>query len=303
MHREELVIGTKLQPSVATFIKHGFQHHVRWPTLPLGVVLANTSTAINEEWLTVVESMPTYKVFHEFVEQVIEGALFLCVYLKKTQSETDTYVSMFDFDYYIVRPDATLVKVQKPPELRETLVHTFLDYRLKNTKTIELVAFSSGTTINEDLVNNMTFLDSEVFHREYANIKGTFPAERRSTNPFRIIAPRGAMRIFLETYSWIDTRAHFVPVMEMLRRRLVEDARSNQIQVTDDLSFDDSTASKYSPATKTLLVRDLVTMCVANFFGCNAQLGTYHRFDVRTINIDAFVKAVNAAFDKITKLV
>lgn len=303
MHREELAIGAKLQPSVATFIKHGFQHHIRWPTLPLGVVLANTSTAINEEWLTVVESLPTRKVFHEFTEQVLDGTLHMCVYLKKTQTEKDTYVSMFDFDYYTVRADASLAKVDKPHELRETLVHTFLDYRLKNTKTIELVAFSSGTAISEDLINNMSFLDSDTFSREYANIKGTFPVEPRSTTPFQIIAPRGNVRIFLETYPWIDTRAHFSAVMEMLRRQIIEDARSSQIQVTEDMSFDDGSASKYNPATKTLLVRDIVTMCIVNFFGCNAQLGTYHNFDMRAVKPEAFVKAVNAGIDKLVKLV
>ena len=38
MYREEKTLRIDLPPSVASFIKHGFRHHVRWPTLALGVV-------------------------------------------------------------------------------------------------------------------------------------------------------------------------------------------------------------------------------------------------------------------------
>ncbi|AAC55263.1 MC135L [Molluscum contagiosum virus subtype 1] len=303
MYREEKTLRIDLPPSVASFIKHGFRHHVRWPTLALGVVLANTTTAINEEWLTAVESMPTRKVFHAFVEPVLEGTLHMCVHLKKTQSEGDAYVSMHDFDYYVVRDDGTLSKLKKPKELRETLLHSFLEYRLKNTKSIELVAFSSGTQIREELLTHLAgVLDIEVFTREHANVKVTFPEEPRSTCPFGVIAPRGQLRIFFEAYPWVDTHQHLHAVLRLLERKLVADVRSSQILVTPELDFEGG-VSKYDPASRMLLVRDMVTMSIVNFFGARAQLDTYHDFDMRVVDTERFLSALAEAFATLRALV
>ncbi|UXY97996.1 DNA-directed RNA polymerase 35 kDa subunit, partial [Monkeypox virus] len=49
--REENSIVVELEPALATFIKQGFNNLVKWPLLNIGVVLYNTSTAVNEEWL------------------------------------------------------------------------------------------------------------------------------------------------------------------------------------------------------------------------------------------------------------
>ncbi|QGN68129.1 DNA-dependent RNA polymerase 35 kDa subunit) [Equine molluscum contagiosum-like virus] len=295
MLREERVIRAELAPSLATFLKHGYNRHLRWPVLNLGVVLANTTTSINEEWLTAVESMPTRKVFYEYAEQVLTRELRLCVYLKKVQTENDSYVSMHDFEYYVVREDATLVRVEKPAPLRETLVHTFLDYRLKNTKAIELIAFSSGTAISDELVNNLSFLDIEVFNREHANIRGTFSDEDKGVRPFMAIAPRGCFTLFLETYPWVDTRAHVGAMLRLLEARLEADVRAHQLRLTRELSFEDA-ASQYDKHTHTLLVRDLVTMSIANFFGAHTQLDTYHQFDMSVVDVERFLAALKDAF-------
>ncbi|AUL80610.1 hypothetical protein [Vaccinia virus] len=57
--REENSIVVELGPSLATFIKQGFNNLVKWPLVNIGIVLSNTSTAVNEEWLTAVEHIPT----------------------------------------------------------------------------------------------------------------------------------------------------------------------------------------------------------------------------------------------------
>ncbi|WKF41435.1 DNA-directed RNA polymerase 35 kDa subunit, partial [Monkeypox virus] len=156
--REENSIVVELEPALATFIKQGFNNLVKWPLLNIGVVLYNTSTAVNEEWLTAVEHIPTMKIFYKHIHKILTREMGFLVYLKRSQSEHDNYITLYDFDYYIIDKDTNSVTmVDKPTELKETLLHVFQEYRLKSSQTIELIAFSSGTVINEDIVSKLTF--------------------------------------------------------------------------------------------------------------------------------------------------
>lgn len=69
--REENSIVVELEPSLATFIKQGFNNLVKWPLLNIGIVLSNTSTAVNEEWLTAVEHIPTMKIFYKHIHKIL----------------------------------------------------------------------------------------------------------------------------------------------------------------------------------------------------------------------------------------
>ncbi|ATI21068.1 RNA polymerase [Western grey kangaroopox virus] len=298
MYRSETRLHVRLPESVATFIKHGCQRYVRFPLLSKGVVMVNTTTSINEEWLTSVEAMPTRKVFHRYAREILERRVDFCVYLRKTQGEDDTYVSMYDFEYYIIRDGHILEKLPPIEQLKETLVHSFLDYRPKNIKTIEMIAFSSGTEINDDLVRELSsFLDVEVFNREHMNIKTVYSKDYESDMPFRVIAPRGELRFFVEKYPWVDFAEYLGSVLGYLRERLLADIEEHRVK--SDITAADSGASAYDVAAKVIAVNDLLTMSIVNFFGGNAQIGTYHPFDLSAVNLKSFVTAVDEAFTRL----
>lgn len=172
-----------LDPAVASLIKHEFAFHLQWPSLTQGVVLENTTTCVNEEWLSAIEAMPSRHVFHAHVEDVLERRAGLCVFLKFAQSAAGQHVSLHDLDYFLVRGDA-LEAVEKPPQLREMLLHTFHDFRPKSEQKIELIAFGAGVEVSDKLVDALAaLLDTEAFRREHENVKVVHPGSSAGTRP------------------------------------------------------------------------------------------------------------------------
>ncbi|ADZ29271.1 A30L protein [Cowpox virus] len=294
--REENSIVVELEPSLATFIKQGFNNLVKWPLLNIGIVLSNTSTAVNEEWLTAVEHIPTMKIFYKHIHKILTREMGFLVYLKRSQSERDNYITLYDFDYYIIDKDTNSVTmVDKPTELKETLLHVFQEYRLKSSQTIELIAFSSGTVINEDIVSKLTFLDVEVFNREYNNVKTIIDPDFVSRSPFIVISPMGKLTFFVEVYSWFDFKSCFKDIIDFLEGALIANIHDHMIKVGDC----DETVSSYNPESGMLFVNDLMTMNIVNFFGCNSRLESYHRFDMTKVDVELFIKALSDACKKI----
>ncbi|ANS71208.1 RNA polymerase [Pteropox virus] len=303
MHRKEIVLAIDLNKSLATFIKHEFGNKIRWPSLSIGVVLSNTTTSINEEWLTSVEAMPTKKVFYEYTKDIITNKVNFCVHIKYVQQSKINIVTMYDFDYYIIK-DNKITKINKPSELKNTLLHSFQDFRQNNLQTIELIAFSSSTVISENLVNGLTFVDVEQFNKEYDNIKPSLPLERVWHLPFIVIAPNGKLKFYVETYSWIDTAKFFKEIIDILEDELIQSVRLHKLKThsTDDQEVVKG-VSMYNVTSGMLYVSDLVTMCVVNFFGGDVRLHSYHKIDIGALNIDAFIDEITKAFERIRALV
>nr|WCB87083.1 CPPV272 RNA polymerase subunit 35 [Cooks petrelpox virus] len=301
MHRQEYHIDVSANPSIATFIKHMCKMHLVIPRLNLGVVMINTTTAINEEWLTSIESLPTHKIFYDYIYDILSMQCNFCIHLKKTQKENDTYISLADIDYYIIKPEE-VIKLDPIKELKETLLHSFSEYRAINTKTIELAAFSSGTKIDDELVNRLSFLDTELFNREYKNIKIIHSQNYETYFPFSIIAPEGNIRIFMEKYTWFNSSTYFKSMLTYLKEVI-----SDQISEFDiakvDMKKDVPTTSAYDPKSNIVFANDIMTMCIVNFFGCECQLGTYHKFNISSVNMKTFHKAVNKTISEICKTI
>ncbi|AEN03722.1 DNA-dependent RNA polymerase rpo35 [Yokapox virus] len=295
MHREEKSIVVDLDPSVATFIKQGFNHLVRWPLLNIGVVLGNTSTAVNEEWLTAVVNIPTVKIFYKYTHKILSKEVCFFIYFKKSQSESKNYITLYDLDYYIIDKDV-IILMDKPIELEETLLHVFQDYRLKSSQYIELIAFSSGTLINDDIISKLTFLDIETFNKEYNNIKPIIDSKFISRTPFIVIAPNGKLTFFVESYSWFDFKIFFKDIIDFLHKSMVSDIQEHMIKID---KCDDTNVSSYNPESGILFVNDLITMNIVNFFGCNARLESYHRFDITKVDIEIFIKVLTDALKNV----
>lgn len=294
----EARVEVELPPAVASLIKHEFAFHVSWPALTQGVVLENSTTCVNEEWLTALECMPTRHVFHAHVADVLDRKAGLCVYLKFAQTAAGQYVTLHDLDYYLVRGDA-LEPVPKPEEMREMLLHTFHDYRPKSEQVIELVAFGAGTEVTDKLVDALAaFLDTEAFRREYENVRIAHPAEFRGYAPYTAIAPRGRLTFLVTTYAWLDDRRQFRDFLAVLERRVLEDVVAHAVSV-DDTPDPRVPASVYCTASGVLYVNDILTACVVRFFGCHARMDSFHRFDVRAADTEELLRAVRAAFAKL----
>ncbi|AAN02844.1 RNA polymerase subunit [Lumpy skin disease virus] len=297
MFREEKVIVIDLNPDLATFIKHGFNNRVRWPLLTTGVVLSNNTTAVNEEWLTSIEHMPTRKIFYNYTSKILRKEVGFCVYLKKSQTEKKRIITLGDFDYYIIDlENYKFIKIDKPIELNETLLHTFQDYRIKNLQVIEIIAFSSNIQITEKIIEGLTFINIETFNKEYDNIKPTLKTSFESIIPFIVTAPLGRLTFYVEHYPWIDFKSHMKEILDFLEGSLVSDVHSHKLETS---VLDNSTSSSYNPVSGMLFVNDLLTMTVVNFFGCNSRLNSYHRFDMTKLDINTFLKALSDAFKKI----
>ncbi|CCD83301.1 DNA-dependent RNA polymerase subunit rpo35 [Squirrelpox virus] len=291
MPRDEVEIVADLDPGLASFIKHGYHHHIRWPVLDIGVVMANTTTAVNEEWLTAVEHMPTRKVLHAHTSAVLRREVGFCVHLNKRHQEGgEGYVTMADFDFYLLPPEGPPQRVEKPAALRQTLLHTFQEYRMSNEQAVELVAFSSGTVVNDALVARLTFLDAEVFNREYGNVRPVLRDGFRGEVPFIAVAPRGRLTFFVERYPWFDNAAHFAEVMDVLEGALVSDVHSHSVNT--DPTVEVEGASTYNVNSGVIHVKDVLTMCVVRFFGCDARLDSYHRFDMARADTAVFLRAL-----------
>ncbi|QHR82659.1 DNA-dependent RNA polymerase subunit RPO35 [Brazilian porcupinepox virus 1] len=301
MHKEEKIITIDLDPSLATFIKHGFNNRVRWPILNIGVVLTNKTTAVNEEWLTSIEHMPTRKIFYNFTSKILRNEIHFCTYLKRTQKNDKNYITLYDFDFYIINEDNTFEKVEKPVELEETLLHTFQDYKFKNLQDIEIIAFSSGTEINDSIRDELIkILDIETFNREYDNIKPIINTNFESIRPFIVTAPLGKLTIRIENYSWINLKSHIKDIFDFLEGVLVSDVHSHKLETRD---LKNSNISIYNPTSGILYVNDLLTMTIVNFFGCDSRLNSYHRFDMSKLDTSIFLNSLSKAFKNIIKLV
>ncbi|APG58337.1 DNA-directed RNA polymerase 35 kDa subunit [BeAn 58058 virus] len=298
MHKEDKIIIVDLDPNISTFIKHGFNNRVKWPLLNIGVVLVNNTTSVNEEWLTSIEFMPTRKILHKYTSKILRNELSFFAYLNKKQTPDKKYITLHDFDFYIIHKDNTFEIINKPVELKETLLHTYQDYRLKNLQNIELIAFSSGTIINDELKHQLSnILDIENFNREYDNIKPILKTTFEGTVPCIVTAPLGKLTIRIETYSWIDNKNHITEILQFLEGYLVADIHSHKLE-TSDIN-DNITVSVYNPSSGLIFVNDLVTMCIINFFGCDSRLNTFHRFDINNIDMSKFLNALSDAFKKI----
>ncbi|ASC55542.1 RNA polymerase subunit RPO35-like protein [Seal parapoxvirus] len=294
----EAVVEAELPAAVASLIKHEFAFHLQWPALTLGVVLENSTTCVNEEWLTAIEAMPTRHVFHAHVEDVLERKAGICAHLRFVQTAAEQHISLHDINFYLVRSSA-LKAVPTPPEMREMLLHTFHDFRPKSEQVVELVAFSAGTEISEKLVDALAaFLDTETFRREYENVRVAHCKDFRGYVPYTAIAPRGKLTFFVTTYSWLDNRRQFRDFMTVLERRVLEDVAGHAVAV--DREPDPRVpASVYCTASSVLYVNDIVTACVARFFGCNARMDSFHRFDMLRADTEQLLAAVRAAFAKL----
>lgn len=55
----------------------------------------------------------------------------------------------------------------------------------------------------------------------------------------------------------------------------------------------------YCTASGVLYVNDIVTACVARFFGCRARLDSYHRFDMLRADTEEPLRALKAAFARL----
>ncbi|ASK51327.1 RNA polymerase subunit (RPO35) [Eptesipox virus] len=298
MFKKDKIITVELDASLASFIKHGFNNHVKWPLLNIATVLDNTTTAVNEEWLTSIEHLPTKKIFYDYTSQILRNEVKFCIYLKSEQSHEKKFITLYDIDYYIIDESGAFIKINKPNELKETLLHTYQEYKLKNQQNIELIAFSSGTNINEDIVDKLTFLNIEVFNKEYANIKPILSPNFMYNIPIIVTAPQGKLTFYIETYSWFDYKSFLIDVLNYLEGVLVADIHNHKIEVTN---IDNNNVSSYNSVSGILYVKDLVTMCIVNFFGCKCRLNSYHRFDMSKVDIEIFLKALSDAFIKISK--
>ncbi|ADT91146.1 DNA-dependent RNA polymerase subunit RPO35 [Cotia virus SPAn232] len=298
MHKEDKLIIVELDPNISTFIKHGFNNRVRWPLLNIGVVLINKTTSVNEEWLRSIEHMPTRKILYKYTSKILRNEVSFCAYLNKKQTPDKKYITLYDFDFYIIHKDNTFEMIDKPNELKETLLHTYQDYRLKNLQDIELIAFSSGININDEIKHQLsTILDIENFNREYDNIKPILKTTFESIVPCIVTAPLGILTIRIETYSWIDNKNHIKEILQFLEGYLVSDIHSHKLE-TSDIN-DNNAVSVYNPSSGLIFVNDLVTMCIINFFGCDSRLNTYHIFDINNIDTSKFLNAISDAFKKI----
>ncbi|WOC35490.1 RNA polymerase subunit RPO35 [Equine parapoxvirus] len=294
----EAVLAAALPPPVASLIKHEFARHVRWPALSLGVVLENTTTCVHEEWLTAVESMPTRHVFRDHVADVLERRVGLAVHLRFAQSAPGQVVTLHDFDFYLTR-DGAVEPVPKPDELRLTLLHTFHDFRPKSEQVIELVAFSAGTEVSEALVDALSFLDAEAFRREYENAKVSHCREFRGYAPFVVVAPAGRLTVVATTYSWLDNRRHLHEFLRFLEGRVLEDIAAHEVR--EGPPDHSAPASVFNAASGLLYVNDLLTACAARFFGCEARLDSFHRFDLRAADTAALARAIRDAFAELRR--
>ncbi|ALA62517.1 RNA polymerase subunit RP035 [Turkeypox virus] len=293
MYRREFQINIATDPSIATFIKHICKEYIKIPRLNLGIVMANTTTAINEEWLTAIESIPTYKIFYQYIYEILTMQCNFCVYIKKTQEENNTYISLADIQYYIIEKDK-IIKIPYIKELEETLLHSFSEFRSGNTKTIELIAFSSGTNIDDELVDKLDFIDIELFNREYKNIKTIHSTTLESYMPFNVIAPEGNLIFFMERYPWFSIREYMADILKFLKDMIdnkLSDFKIRECSITKENSIPSD--SVYDKEKKITYVNDVTTMCILNFFNCECQIGTFHVFDISDINIKLFRKEVN----------
>nr|WGO62743.1 RNA polymerase subunit RPO35 [Wadden Sea poxvirus] len=302
MFKDEKIVEIDIHPSLATFIKHGFYNFVKWPVMNIGIVLNNTTTAVNEEWLTVIEHMPTRKIYHEYISKILLKEINFCVYLNISQSQEKEYISMYDFNYYIIDENSNFIIIDKPVEIKETLIHTFQEYRLKNIQNIEIIAFSSGTKITEEIISNINFLNIETFNKEYSNIKPIIQQTFTSILPFIVIAPIGRLTLFIETYPWIDTIKHFKEVLNFLEGTLISTIRSHKIEINDNDTDVNNGSSIYNTNSGILYVNDIITMSIVNFFGCKSRLNTYHKFDMSIIDIEIFLNALSKTFNDIITL-
>ncbi|ARE67750.1 SWPV1-240 [Shearwaterpox virus] len=298
MYRQEYFISVNANPSVATFIKHMCKMHLCIPKLTLGIVMTNTTTSINEEWLTVIESLPSHKIFYDYIYDILTMKYNFCIHLKKTQKETDTYISLADFNYYVITPDE-VIELDIIKELKETLVHSFSEYRESNVRTIELVAFSSGTIIDVNLINRLKFLDPELFNKEYNNVKVIHSTKLDRYLPFSVIAPEGNLKFFMERYPWCDNKSYMRAVLYYLKEVVKDNISKFNIvktSITKETVFD---SSVYDPFKKIIFTNDIITMCAVNFAGCECQLGTFHKFDIDNLNIKKFHKEINKTITEI----
>ncbi|AYP74102.1 RNA polymerase subunit RPO35 [Fowlpox virus] len=298
MYRQEYLISVNADPSVATFVKHMCKTHLCIPKLTLGVVMINTTTSINEEWLTVIESLPSHKIFYDYIYDILTMKCNFCIHLKKTQKEFDNYISLADINYYIITSD-NIIKLDRVKELEETLIHSFSEYRESNVRTIELVAFSSGTIIDVNLVNRLTFLDPELFNKEYNNIKVIHSNQLDRYVPFSVIAPEGNLQFFMERYPWYDYKAYVKVMLFYLKEVIKEYISKFDIIRTEITKETVSGCSVYDPTKKIIFTNDIITMCIVNFSGCECQLGTFHKFNIEDLNIKTFHKEVNKTITEI----
>ncbi|QRY18997.1 ORF-127 [Teiidae poxvirus 1] len=298
MHRQEYRIEVATSGGVATFVKHAFKTYLSMPRLTLGIVMTNTTTAINEEWLTSIESMPTHKIFYAYISDIISMKCNFCVHLKKTQRENDYYISLDDFDYYVIYPDS-IIKLKAIKELKKTLLHSYSEYRETNVKSIELITFSSGTVIDDVLIDRLDFLDHELFNIEYKNIKINHSTKLDTYLPLSIIAPEGNIRIFMERYSWIDFKCYVKKLIDYLINSISEKIKNFKIEEFDFTKKETLYSSAYDICSQVLFVNDVLTMCVAKYSGCDCQLNTYHKFNIEDIDVSMFHKEVNAVLKKI----
>ncbi|AAR07475.1 119L [Yaba monkey tumor virus] len=296
MFRKERTLDIDLNPGLSTFIKHGFNTYVKWPLLNIGVVLNNTTTAVNEEWLTSIEHMPTRKIFYKYTCDVLKKKISFLVYINVSQTQEKNYISLYDFDFYVIDLDFTLKIVDKPKELKNTLLHIFQEYRVKNLQNIELIAFSSNTQINDKILENMNFLNIETFNREYNNIKPILSQKFVGCIPFIVTAPSGKLTFFIDDYEWINLKSHLNDIFNFLEEQLVFDVKSHKLETSVK---ENQNVSSYNSNSGTLYVNDLLTMCVVNFFGCNSRLNTYHRFDITKVDTYVFLNELSNAFKKI----
>ncbi|AWU47164.1 RNA polymerase [Sea otter poxvirus] len=302
MYRKEISLMVDIPPSLATLIRHGFHDHVKWPALSVVIVLKNDTTSIHEEWRTSIEHMPTRKVFYKYTDTILTRQSTFCVHLKFEQSQSINIITMHDFTYYIIT-DNKLTKVDKPVQLKETLLHSFQDFRHNNIQNIEIIAFSSGTDINDNLISNLTFLDIETFNREYENTKPALTDEPIWCSPFIVIAPAGRLTFHIETYPWIDTRQHFMTIIDFLEAILLSDIHNHKIKTDTNIDDINNSISSYNTASGMIYVSDLITMSIINFFGGNVRLESFHKINMQQLDTDVFIAALRDAFAMIRRLV
>ncbi|ABQ43594.1 RNA polymerase subunit rpo35 [Tanapox virus] len=296
MFRKEKTFAINLNSGLSTFIKHGFNTYVKWPLLNIGVILNNTTTAVNEEWLTSIEHMPTRKILYKYTYKILKKEVGFLVYLNSSQTQEKNFISLYDFDYYIIDSDFTLIAVDKPKELKNTLLHIFQEYRVKNLQHIELIAFSSNTQINDTILEGINFLNIETFNREYANIKPILNQNFVGYNPFIVTAPSGNLTFYIDDYEWIDLKSHLKEIFDFLEEQLIFDVKSHKLETSVK---ENQNVSSYNTNSGMLYVNDLLTMCVVNFFGCNSRLNTYHKFDITKVDTYVFLNELSVSLKKI----
>ncbi|ABJ09041.1 RNA polymerase subunit RPO35 [Nile crocodilepox virus] len=296
--RSETPLRADVDPNAGSLVKRYINERLLVPTLARAVVMANTTRFTNEEWITAVAFTPLLKTFREHVPRLVAGEINVAVYLSKTQTADVEYVSLFDFEYLVIDKRGKVSRVKKAPELKETLIHTFLPFN-KGKKTlvrIELVAFDAFAQITPELIKEMSFLDAEVFNREHANIKSTY--EERRIYLYKAICCGGRFALFTESYSWFDSRKCLVECLRHVRRKLLDDISSLEIAAVSEFDFD-LNVSQYNEKTGSVLVKDFVILFLLNFCGYDVRLNTYHRVDLKKIDTTKFVKEIEATFDAI----